>query len=102
MVARLGAAAGEDDLIGLRSEQLGHLGAGTVDGVVGGLAVNVGAGRVAEVVAEKRQHGVDDGGVERGGGVVVEVDRSHGCPCLAVYVTSYNGGKSQPNRGWLL
>src|SRR5262249_23391925 len=44
---------------------------------MGGLAVGMGARRIAEVVAEVRQHRFDDGGIERRGGVVVEIDGGH-------------------------
>src|SRR2546428_11341267 len=49
IIARLGAAAGEDDFLRLRAEQRGHLGAGMIDGVMGSLAVDMRTGRVAEV-----------------------------------------------------
>src|SRR5205823_5095723 len=83
LVARLAAAAGEDDLVGLGAEEVGDLLAGAVDGVMGSLAVGVAAGRVAELLAQVRQHGVEDGGVEGRRRIVVEVNRFHvSCPTV--------------------
>ena len=42
MIARFGAAAGEDDLVRLRTEQLGDLLPGLFDGIVRGLAAGCG------------------------------------------------------------
>jgi len=69
----LGAAAGEHHLPGRTAEQHGHLRAGMVEGVVGGLAEGVPAGRVAE----QRQPAADcllGVRVQRCGGRVVQVD----------------------------
>jgi hypothetical protein len=44
---------------------------------VSGLAKNMAAGRVAEMFSQVRKHGVDNGRIDRGRGVVVEVDGSH-------------------------
>src|SRR5207253_9451036 len=76
-VAGFAAAAGEDDFLWRRTEQAGDLTACLVHGVVRGLAVRVGTGGVAKVLAQVDLHGLDHGGVERRGGVVIEVDRTH-------------------------
>ena len=46
-------------------------------GVVGASAEGVIATGVAVVLAEVREHRLDDGGVDRRGGVVVEIDWFH-------------------------
>jgi hypothetical protein len=71
----LGAAAGEDDLAGGAIEQVGQALAGRHHRLAGSVGVGVGAGGVAEVglqVGQGRRH---HGRVDRGGGVVVQVDR---------------------------
>ena len=77
MIARFGAAGREDNLVRLRFQEGGDLNAGTFDGVVGRFSVAVRAGWVAEVLAQIREHGVENGGVDRRGGVVVEINRVH-------------------------
>ena len=62
---RFGAAGGEDDLARLRPDQVGNLNAGPLDRVVGRFAIDVAARGIAEVLAQKRRHGLDDGGIER-------------------------------------
>ena len=60
---------------GSAPSRLGDLLAGASRRRRGPLAVGVRAGRVAEVLRQVRQHRLADGGVDRGGRVVVEVDR---------------------------
>ncbi|GGY00391.1 hypothetical protein GCM10010358_62700 [Streptomyces minutiscleroticus] len=74
----LGAGAGEDDLVRTGPEQGGHLLAGRRERGARPVAVGVGAGGVAEELGEVGQHRPDDARVDRGGGVVVEVDRPAG------------------------
>jgi len=76
-VVGLGAAAGEEDLVGVATEQGGDLGARLLDGAPALLAVPVGAGGVAEGGDNERQHGGGDLGVDGCGGVVIEIDRQH-------------------------
>src|SRR3989344_4143313 len=91
-VVRFGGARGPDDFARVGADQLGHLGAGALDGFFRFPAVGVGARcRVAEVLAQPGDHGVHDAGVARRGGAVVHVDReerghAHGgvtASCLA-------------------
>jgi uncharacterized protein (TIGR02271 family) len=76
-VVRLGAAAGEDHLIGAGAEEGGDALAGVLQRLAGAAAGAVGTGRVAVQVDEVRLHRVPDGGQRRRGGVVVEVDEVH-------------------------
>jgi hypothetical protein len=77
-VAGFGAAAGEDDLVRLRADQRRDMAARGVDGVFGAAAQRVTGRRVAERVAQERQHGVEHIRRDRRGGVVIEIDR-HAC-----------------------
>lgn len=74
-VVGLGGAGGEDDFLGGGVDEGGDLGAGALDGVVGLPAVEVGAGvGVAEAGEVVGEHGVEDTGVDGGGGLHVEVE----------------------------
>ncbi len=75
-VVGFGAAAGEDDFVGVAVEEGGGLFAGEVDGFADGFGGGVGAGGIGKVIFEEWEHGLEDGGVELGGGVVVEVDHA--------------------------
>ena len=76
-VVGLGGAGGEDDLPRVRADQGGEFGAGVADRLFGVVAQGVlGAVGVAEALGEEGQHGRDDAGVARGGGLVVEVDHA--------------------------
>ena len=72
-VVAFGAATGEDDFLGVGIEEGGDFGAGLLDFVAGLAAEFVDAGRVAVVVAQEGQHGVNDFRGHAGGGVVVEI-----------------------------
>ena len=79
VIVGFGSAAGEDNFLGLRADESGDLFAGGFDGGAGFLAGGVDGGGVAEVSGEEGEHGFEDCGVDRSGGVVVEVDaRLHG------------------------
>ena len=73
-VVRLRAARREDDLVGVATEERGDLLARARDGGTGSRAVHVPARGVAEVLAQVRQHRVDDLGQEGRRRVVVKVD----------------------------
>lgn len=75
-VVRFCASAGEEDFLGIASEQLRDLKARLFDGLAGFLAEAVGAAGIAVAIGEEGEHGVADGWVELGGGVVVEIDHS--------------------------
>ncbi len=77
-VVRLGAAGGEDDLrvVG-RAEQRLHLATRVLHRLAHLRAEAVDGRRIAEVFREKRQHGLDHGGIDPCGGVVVQVDVAH-------------------------
>ena len=70
----VGSTRGEHDLVDVSAEQVCDLAAGMPNRLPGGLAVVVGARWVAEVHGQVGQRGFDDPWVDRGGGVVVEVD----------------------------
>ena len=70
----LAAAAGEDDLLRLAAQELGHRTAGGVQALAGLSRLGVEARGVAPVLAQVRQHGFQHARVQGGGGGVVEVD----------------------------
>ncbi len=75
-VVRFGRAGGEDDLLRRAADQLRDLLARLVDGLLGFPAeLVVAAGRIAEDLAEVRQHGFEHARVHRRRRVVVHVDR---------------------------
>ena len=74
-VVRFGGAAGEDDVLVRRADHRGDLAPRRVDGVAGPPAGGViEAGRVADLVAQQRQHRVEHARIDRRGGVGVQVD----------------------------
>ena len=84
-VVRLGRAAGEDDLLRVRADQIGDLLARLLDRLFGFPAERmVAAGGVAEVLGEVRQHRLDDARIDRRRRVIVHVDRKlDGHCCLS-------------------
>ena len=77
MIVGLGAAAGEDDFLRAGVEQRGDLLASGLNGGPGALAGRVDGRGVAEFRREIGEHIVEDGGIDGGGGVVIEVDTVH-------------------------
>ena len=77
MVVGFGAAAGEDDFLGAGVEERRDLFARCFNSGAGPLAECVDGRGVAEVGGKIGKHGVEDGGVDGGGGVVIEVDAGH-------------------------
>ena len=77
MVVGFGAATGEDNFLGPGIEERCDLFASGFDGGAGALAERVNGGGVAEVGGKIGKHGVEDGGIDGGGGVVIEVDAGH-------------------------
>ena len=73
-IVRLGAARGEDDLILGDLEEARDLLARRLHAIARFAAEAVDARRIAEVLAEVRQHGLEHLGVHRGGCVVIEID----------------------------
>jgi hypothetical protein len=69
------ASSGEHDLVRCAAQEVGDRSSGVGDGVVGAAAVVVAAGRITEVVSQKRYAGVYHLRFDRGRGVVVKVDR---------------------------
>ena len=72
-VVGLGSAGGEEHLLGLAAEKRGNLLSGLFDGLMGPPAVHMRAGRIAEVLFQPGQHGFHHLGLNRGGGVMVQV-----------------------------
>ncbi len=73
-VVGFGAPRREHHLVRLAAEQVGHARPGAGDGIASRHAVGVPARRIAEVLAQVRDHGVDDLRQDRCRRVVVEVD----------------------------
>ena len=74
-VVRLGGAAREDDVLVRRADHRGDLAPRRVDGVAGPPAGGViEAGRVADLVAQQRQHRVEHARIDRRGGVGIQVN----------------------------
>ena len=73
-IVRLGAARGEEHLVGVAAEQRGDLLPGARDGLSSTGAVRMRARWVPEVLAQVREHRVDDLGQKRRRRVVVQVD----------------------------
>ena len=78
VVVGLGAATGEDNLLWASIEERGDLFTGGFDGGAGALSEGVDGRGIAELRGEIGEHGIEDGGVDGGGGVVIEVDVLHG------------------------
>jgi len=78
VIVRFGAAAGEKDLLGTRAEECGDLLPRRFHGSAGVLPEGVDGGSVGEFGREIGQHGVEHLGLDRCGGVVIEVDAVHG------------------------
>jgi len=78
VIVGLGATAGEDDLLRAGAEKSSDLIAGGFDGGAGTLANGVNGGGVAEFGGEIGKHRVEDGGLDGGGGVEIEIDAVHG------------------------
>src|SRR5437660_10178364 len=80
MIARFGAAAREDHFVRLSAQQFCNLRSSASHSVVSGFPKGVRARRIPEMLAQIRKHRLNDCGIERRGGVVIEVDRGHlGC-----------------------
>jgi hypothetical protein len=86
-IVRLGAAGGEHDLARLRPEVAGDLLARLVECLARATARRVDARRVALVLRQVREHGLEHLGTDRRGGRVIEVDRhrpmiARACPAV--------------------
>jgi len=77
VIVRFGAAAREDDFLGASANQKSDLFAGGFYSGAGALAGSVDGGGIAELGGEVGKHGVEDGGFDGRGGVVIEVDAWH-------------------------
>ena len=75
VVIRFGAAAGEDEFVGRAVQQSGHLRSCRLNGLVGFPPIPMGTGRVPEVLLKVRTHRLDDLGIKRRRGVVVQINR---------------------------
>src|SRR5690606_15096711 len=78
-VVGLGGTGGPDNLLRLRADQIGYLPTRLLDRLPGLLAESVGAGRRVTEVTVKTQtfdHHLDDPLVHRGGGGVIEIQRT--------------------------
>lgn len=73
MVVRFGAAASEDDFLGLAADEGGDLFAGGFDDCARALAGGVDGGGVGVVGGQVGKHGVEDRGVDGGSGVEIEI-----------------------------
>ena len=86
VVVGLGAAAGKDNFLRAGVEERGHLIARGFDRGPGALAEGVDRGGVAKIGGEIGKHGLEDGGLDRGGGVVIEIDAVHGAARIRIEV----------------
>ncbi len=78
-VVGFGGAGGPDDFARVGIDQLGDFFAGAFDGLFGLPAKRVAArGRVAKVLVQPGHHGVDDTGVDRRRGRIIQIDRTGG------------------------
>ena len=80
-IVGFGAARGENDIAGLRSEKRGHLSARVFHGAAAALAVGMNRAGVAEFSGQIRQHGREDRRIYGRGRVVVKVDVRHKSRC---------------------
>ena len=78
VVVGLGAAAGEDDFLGPRSDEGGDLLAGGFHRAAGTLTGSVDGSSVAKFLGEIGQHGVEHFWLDGSGGIEIEVDAVHG------------------------
>ena len=78
VIVGFGAAAGEENLLGARADERGHLFAGGLDGSASLLAESVDRRSVAEFAGEVGEHRVEHFRLDGGGGVVIEIDAVHG------------------------
>src|SRR5579859_118778 len=77
VVVGFGAATSEDNFLGTSVEERGDLLPSRFNGGAGALSERVDGRGVAEFGGEKGEHGVEDGRVDGGGGVVIEIDPVH-------------------------
>ena len=82
-IVRFRAAAGEDDLVRLRADHCSHLLACLVQCPIHATCHTIGRRRIRELLAQKRQHRIDDQGVDGRGGVVVEVGHAGSAQLVA-------------------
>ena len=73
-IVRLGPAAREHDFRHFGLQEVGHRRPGLVHDALGPLAEVVDARRIAEILLEDPRHDLDNGRVDGGGGVVIEID----------------------------
>src|SRR5205814_564574 len=76
-VVTLGAAGGKDHVPCLDAVESRDLVAGLVDRLPGALAETIDAGGIAELLGQVRHHGLENLGVERRGGRMVQVHHRH-------------------------
>ncbi len=74
-VVRFASSTGEDDLVALAAQQVGHLAAGSLDRGAGLDPEDMRAGGIAVDPVQEGAHRRGHVGGDRGGGVVIEVDR---------------------------
>jgi hypothetical protein len=79
-VVGLGSARGEHDVSWLGADQVSESLPGLGQRAAGPLGVGVAAGRIAEMRGQEWQRGLGHPGVDRCGGVVVEIDGPVGQP----------------------
>ncbi len=73
-VVGLGGRRGEDDRAAATADRFGNRLPRLLDGLAGSAAENVRAGRVAELLPQERQHGVEDGLVHLRCRIIVQID----------------------------
>jgi len=86
VVVRLSAATGKHNFLGTGIEEGRNLIAGGFDGRSRALTEGVDRGGIAEIGGEIGKHGIEYGGLDGGGGVVIKVDAVHGQPEFRIEV----------------
>jgi hypothetical protein len=75
-IVRFRSAAGENQFVRFRSEQIGQLIARVIDLRARFPSRRMNAGRISKMLAQKRQHGFSSRVAKWSGSVVIEVDHS--------------------------
>ena len=76
-IGAFSASAGEDDFTRLAGKDTGDAVSGVIQPGAGASADTMDAGRIAPVLVQEREHGSAHPWVERGSGVVIEIDGLH-------------------------
>lgn len=80
-IVGFGPAGDEDNFGCIRTDKGGDLSAGSFDRLTGSLAVGVSTGGIPKVLVQEGFHRLDHARIDRGGRIVIEINRrGHGAP----------------------